>query len=174
MGKLGVQSFFQLLNWKNLTIKKCPSYIQWCIQSLFGQIDTYIKSTKAPLWLTMVSKIAHSNALKMLLLSHCFSLLSAFLSSKSFRNNKMHYEIIGHYFHVFFIEIQLKKQNLKIIIWAPEFRRSNQYTSLPNDLDTSLALPQYYKRYIITIILIEKVNLNFFTLLMSSQISRES
>ena len=93
---------------------------------------------------------------------------------KSFRNNKMHYEIIGHYFHVFFIEIQLKKQNLKIIIWAPEFRRSNQYTSLPNDLDTSLALRQYYKRYIITIILIEKVNLNFFTLLMSSQISRES
>ena len=28
----------------------------------------------------------------------------------------MQYEIIGHYLHVFFIEIQLKKQNLKIII----------------------------------------------------------
>ena len=27
-------------------------------------------------------------------LSYCFSLLSAFLSSKPFRNNKMHFEII--------------------------------------------------------------------------------
>ena len=71
-------------------------------------------------------------------LSHCFSPLSAFLSSKPFQNNKMHWEIIDCYFNVFFVQIQLNKQNLKSVIWVQEFRLPNQYTSLPKGLDTSL------------------------------------
>ena len=62
-------------------------------------------------------------------LSHCFSLLSAFLSSKPFRNNQMYCELIDCYFYVFFVQIQLKKQNLKSIIWN---------TNLPKGLDFSL------------------------------------
>ena len=48
-------------------------------------------------------------------LSHCFSLLSAFLSSKPFQNNKMICEIIDRYFNVFVFEIQPKTQNLKSV-----------------------------------------------------------
>ena len=54
-------------------------------------------------------------------LSHCFSLLSAFLCSKPFRNKYMHCEIIDRHFNVFFIEIRTKKENLKSVFWAPEF-----------------------------------------------------
>ena len=71
-------------------------------------------------------------------LSHCFSLLSAFLYSKPFRNNKTHCEIIDPYFNVFFVEIQLKKGNLKSVLWALEFGHPNRYTGLPNGLNTSL------------------------------------
>ena len=39
-------------------------------------------------------------------------LLSAFLYSKPFWNNWMHCEIIDRYFNVFFVKIQLKKENL--------------------------------------------------------------
>ena len=38
----------------------------------------------------------------------------------------------------FFIEIQLKKENLKSIFWALKFGRPNRYTGLPNGLNTSL------------------------------------
>ena len=44
----------------------------------------------------------------------CFSLLSAFLFSKLFRNNLMHWKIIDCYFNVFFVEIQLKKKTWKV------------------------------------------------------------
>ena len=71
-------------------------------------------------------------------LSHCFSLLSAFLYSKPFRNNKMHCEIIDRYFNIFFVEIQLENGNLKSVLWVLEFGHPNQYTSLPNGLNTSL------------------------------------
>ena len=50
----------------------------------------------------------------------------------------MHCEIIDHYFNACFVEIQLKKQNLKSVIWVPEFGPPNQYTHLPNTNDTSL------------------------------------
>ena len=50
----------------------------------------------------------------------------------------MHYEMIDRYFKLFCVEIQLKKENLKIVFWAPEFRRLNHYTYLPNVLDMSL------------------------------------
>ena len=48
----------------------------------------------------------------------------------------MHCEIIDPYFNIFLVEIQLKKQNLKSVTWAPGC--SNQSTSLPNSQDTSL------------------------------------
>ena len=64
-------------------------------------------------WMKTLSLIVSSFASTTL--SHCFSLLFAFLTSKTFRNNYMHCEIIDRYFNVFFIEIQLKKENLK---WA--------------------------------------------------------
>ena len=73
-------------------------------------------------------------------LSHCFSLLSAFLYSKPFQNNQKHCEIIDRYLKAFFVEIQLKKENLKIVFQEPEFERPNQYTGLPNGLDISLLL----------------------------------
>ena len=46
-----------------------------------------------------------------LFLLYCFPFLSAFLPSKSFRNNEMHSESTDRY--VFFVEIQMKKENLK-------------------------------------------------------------
>ena len=45
----------------------------------------------------------------------------------------MHCEIIDRYFNVFFVEIQLKQENLKCF-WAPEFGPPNRYTGLPNGL----------------------------------------
>ena len=60
-----------------------------------------------------------------------------FLSSKSFPNNLMCCEIIDC-FNVFFVEIQLKKENLKSVFLAPKFGRPNRYTVLQNGLDTSL------------------------------------
>ena len=74
-----------------------------------------------------------------LLLSHCFSLLSAFLFPKPFRNNKMHCEIIDNSFNVFFVEIQLKSEKLEKCFLASELRRPNRCTGLPTNLNTSLA-----------------------------------
>ena len=53
-----------------------------------------------------------------LFLSHCFSLLSALLSSKPFRNNYMHCEIFDRYFNNFLVEIQLKKKTWKLFFGA--------------------------------------------------------
>ena len=50
----------------------------------------------------------------------------------------MHGQIIDCYFNVFFVEIQLTKQNLKSDIWASEFGHPNRYTGLPNSLYPSL------------------------------------
>ena len=49
----------------------------------------------------------------------------------------MHCEIIDRYLNVF-LEIQMKQKNLKSVFWASEFGRPNQYTGLPNGLNTSL------------------------------------
>ena len=54
----------------------------------------------------------------------------------------MHCEIIDRYLDVFFVEIQLKKENLRSIFWTPEFVHADWYTGLPNGLNTSLQ----YKR----------------------------
>ena len=43
----------------------------------------------------------------------CFSFLSAFLSSKAIFKYKMPYKINDHNFNIFFVEIQLKKENLR-------------------------------------------------------------
>ena len=50
----------------------------------------------------------------------------------------IHCEIIDCYISIFFIEIQLKKENLRSVFWVLEFGCPNQYTGLPNDLDTLL------------------------------------
>ena len=55
-----------------------------------------------------------------------FFFLSAFLSSMPFQSNQMDCEIINHYFNIFFIEIYLKKENLKSVFWAPEFGHTNR------------------------------------------------
>ena len=62
-------------------------------------------------------------------------LLSAFLSSKPFQNNQMPCEIIDHYFNIFFVEIQLKKEYLKK---TPELGCPNCYTGPSNGLNTSV------------------------------------
>ena len=72
-----------------------------------------------------------------LLLFPSFFFLCVFLSSKPFQNNQMHCQITDHYFNMFFVEMQVKKK-LKSVFWAPEFGCPNRYTSLPNDLNTSL------------------------------------
>ena len=69
--------------------------------------------------------------------SHCFPILSAFLYSKPFGNNYMHYEITDH-FNIFLVEIKMKKENLKSVFWAPEFGCPDQYTALQNGLNMSL------------------------------------
>ena len=68
-------------------------------------------------------------------LSHYFSLLSAILYFKPFRKSYMYCEIFDHYFSVFFLDIQLKKENLKSLFGHP-----NRYTGLglPSGLDLSL------------------------------------
>ena len=75
-----------------------------------------------------------------LFLTHCFSLLSAFLSSKSFWGNEIHCGIIDRYVNEFFVEIQLKNENLISVFWVPKFGCPNLHTGLPNGLDTSLHL----------------------------------
>ena len=60
------------------------------------------------------------------------------LSSKPFQNNYIHCKIIDHYFNIFFVEIQLAKENLKNVFWAPEFGCPNRYISLRINLDTLL------------------------------------
>ena len=54
----------------------------------------------------------------------------------------MHCQIIDRYFNIFFVEIQLTKQNLKSDNWASEFGRPNRYTGLPNGLYTSLNIEE--------------------------------
>ena len=44
----------------------------------------------------------------------------------------------------FFVELQQKKRKLKNLFWVSEFGHPNQYTGLPNGLDTSLAMHNYY------------------------------
>ena len=46
----------------------------------------------------------------------------------------MHYEINDHYFNIFYIEIQLKKHNLKSVNSAQEFGHTNWHTGLANGL----------------------------------------
>ena len=86
-------------------------------------------------WMKAFSLTVSSFALTSL--SHCFSVLFAFLYFKPFPNNQMHCEIDCH-FNVFFGEIQLKKENFKSVVWVSEFGHSNRYTGLPNGLNTSL------------------------------------
>ena len=50
----------------------------------------------------------------------------------------MHCEIIDRYFSVFFVEIQLQKENLKSAFWTPEFGPPYRYAGLPNGLHMSL------------------------------------
>ena len=57
--------------------------------------------------------------------------MSAFLSSKPFGNNLMHFKIIVCYLNVFFVQLQLKEQNLKSVIWAPEIGLSKQSKYVP-------------------------------------------
>ena len=47
-------------------------------------------------------------------LSHCFSLLYAFLYSKPFQNSLMHCEIIDRYFNVFLLKYNWKKKTWKV------------------------------------------------------------
>ena len=137
---------------------------QWCIQSFFGQTGTNIEPTLKGTFSNYVPPNAHKQVRKEIkrekqtfvwsimylnkwtllltissfpLTSFCFigsSILPAFLSFKPIRNNWMHCQIIDHYFNMFFVEIQLTKQNLKSDIWVSEFGRPNQYTGLPNGL----------------------------------------
>ena len=64
-------------------------------------------------------------------LSHCFSLLSVFLSSKPFRNNLMYCEIIDCYFNIFFVEIQLRIKTWKVFF-------ESQSVGTQTGLNTSL------------------------------------
>ena len=68
----------------------------------------------------------------------------------------MQFEIIDRYFKLFFVEIKLKKQNLKSGICASEFGRPNRYTDLTNGLDTSLKETEKHKREIHDKKMIEK------------------
>ena len=47
--------------------------------------------------------------------------LFAFFYSKPFQNNQTHCEIIDHYFNIYFVKIQLKKENLKSVFLVQEF-----------------------------------------------------
>ena len=50
----------------------------------------------------------------------------------------MYCEVTDRHFNVFFVEIELKKENLKSVFWAPESWRQNRYTGLQNGLNTPL------------------------------------
>ena len=68
----------------------------------------------------------------------CFSFPSAFLSSKPFRNNQMHCEIIYRHFNLFVCRNTTEKSKLEKCysdnkVWAPKC-----YNGLSNDLDKSL------------------------------------
>ena len=43
----------------------------------------------------------------------------------------MHFEIIDYYLNVFFVQLQLKEQNLKSVIWAPEIGLSKESEYVP-------------------------------------------
>ena len=92
-----------------------------------------------------------------LFLSHCFSVLSAFLSSSSFQNNQRHCEIIDCYFNVF-VEIQLKIENLKCFlgarVWVPKPvhqspKRPEYVTVYPTDALTKNALVSQNARFLL-------------------------
>ena len=51
----------------------------------------------------------------------------------------MHCEIIACYINIYFVEIQLKKENLKSVFWVPR-----PVYSLPNSLNMSLTVATYY------------------------------
>ena len=54
-------------------------------------------------------------------------------------NSYMLFEFTDCYINRFFDEIKLKKENLKIVFWVPEFGCPNWYTwYIPNSLVTSL------------------------------------
>ena len=55
----------------------------------------------------------------------------------------MYYQIIDCYFNVFFVEIQLKKT---LGTRTPEFGHPNWYTSLLNNLNTSLTETQSFAK----------------------------
>ena len=74
----------------------------------------------------------------------------------------MHCEIIDRNFNIFFVEIQLKKENLKSAFWAPEIVCPKWYTGLPNDLNTSLII--IITITIISILIIIRVNIIIITI----------
>ena len=53
----------------------------------------------------------------------------------------MHCEIIDRYFNVFFVEIQLNKENLERDFWKPKYVYPKLYTGLPNGLNKWLKNP---------------------------------
>ena len=61
--------------------------------------------------------------------------LSEFFYSKPFQNNLIHCEITDCHLNIFFVEIQLKLENLKKDFWVPEFGCPKQYIDLPNSLN---------------------------------------
>ena len=73
------------------------------------------------------------------LFSHCFSLLSAFLSFKLFRYDKMHCEIVHCYFNIFFVEILLEKKTFldtrvlvpKLVYQSP---KQHEYVTVLNNM----------------------------------------
>ena len=52
----------------------------------------------------------------------------------------MHCEITDYYFNKFFVELQIKKDNLKSVFWVPEFGHQNPYTGPQNNLNMSLLI----------------------------------
>ena len=50
----------------------------------------------------------------------------------------MHCEISDRQLNIFFVEIQLKKENLTSAFWAPEFRHPNRYIGFLDSLNRSM------------------------------------
>ena len=60
----------------------------------------------------------------------------------------MYCGMIDCYFNKFFVKSQLKKENLKSVFWATEFGCPNRYTGLPNGLNTSMDIQDYFEHII--------------------------
>ena len=71
-------------------------------------------------------------------LCHCFSFMSACLSSKSFRNNQMHCEIIDRYFNVFLLKNKWKKKIWNDFFGHQSLGAQTGIPDFPKGLDTSL------------------------------------